>query len=65
MEQSRALAAGLAGLDQAGVEAYQAPAELAAAEARTDAACSACRSSRTAPVPTWRSAWACSRHPRG
>ncbi len=39
LEQSRALAADLAGLDQAGLEAYQPPAELAAAEARTDAAC--------------------------
>ena len=41
LEHSRALAADLAGLDQAGLEAYQPPAELAAAEARTDAACGA------------------------
>jgi hypothetical protein len=41
LEQSRALGAALAGLDQAGLEAYQPPPELAAAEARTDAACGA------------------------
>ena len=41
LEQSRALGTDLAGLDQAGLEAYQPPPELAAAEARTDAACGA------------------------
>jgi hypothetical protein len=39
LEQSRSLAEDLAGLDQAGLEAYQPPPGLAVAEARTDAAC--------------------------
>ena len=41
LEQSRLLAASLAGLDAAELEAHQPPAELAAAEARTDDACAA------------------------